>query len=60
MELKVSALLVHGLATKEMSTYLSISVDAISKHRLSIRKKLGLSREDTLTSQLAKHLNGTL
>ena len=57
MELKISALLIHGLATKEMSEILSVSVDAISKHRLSIRRKLGLTHDEALQGHLAKHLN---
>ena len=48
-ELKLCALIRLGSPSKELATVLSMSVRTIEWHRASIRKKLGLKREEGLS-----------
>ena len=52
-ECRISALLHSGFNTKEIATLLSTSLRNIETHRLNIRKKLGLKRNDNLQLVLA-------
>ena len=51
-ELKVCALLKIGMATKEIAEILATSPRTVDGHRRSIRKKLGLAPDDSLTTAL--------
>lgn len=53
-ELKVCALLKLGLANKQISTLLNISLRTVEFHRLNIRKKLALPDKSNLISYLQK------
>lgn len=44
-ELEICQLLKRGLTTKDISDFLSISTQTVSKHRFNIRKKLGIKGE---------------
>ena len=44
-EMEVIFLLRDGMTTKQIAQLLSVSMDAISRHRYHIRKKLGMNRD---------------
>lgn len=44
-EIQIADLVRHGYASKDISSNLNISIDAVSFHRKSIRKKLGLTNK---------------
>jgi PAS domain S-box-containing protein len=52
-EMEVIFLLRDGMTTKQIARFLNVGMDAISRHRYHIRKKLGLNRE---RSNLHSHL----
>jgi PAS domain S-box-containing protein len=51
-EMEVILLTKDGKTTKEIAQLLNVSMDAISRHRYHIRKKLGLDRRHNLRSHL--------
>lgn len=51
-ECRVAALLRSGFNTKDISRLLNTSIRSIENHRLSIRKKMTLTREDNLNLML--------
>jgi tetratricopeptide (TPR) repeat protein/DNA-binding CsgD family transcriptional regulator len=51
-ELKVCALLRIDLATKDIARILSTSVRTVEVHRRNIRRKLGITKQTTLTTYL--------
>ncbi len=53
MELKVCSLLLLSMSSKEIADSLALSVRTIERHRLRIRRKLGLARNANLTTYLA-------
>jgi len=55
-EMRVADLIRHGKSTKEIADLLSVSANAVSVHRHSIRKKLGLlKRKINLRSHLQSY-----
>jgi DNA-binding CsgD family transcriptional regulator len=44
-EIQIADLIKHGKASKEIAALLGVSIHAVSVHRYSIRKKLGLLNE---------------
>jgi DNA-binding CsgD family transcriptional regulator len=55
-EARVAALLINHLNTKEITQILGVSIAAIKKHRLNIRKKMGLNEENSLTNELINRI----
>ena len=53
MEVKVCSLLILSMSSKEIAASLSLSVRTVERHRLRIRRKLGLARNANLTTYLA-------
>lgn len=53
-EARVAALLINHLNTKEIAQILGVSIFAIKKHRVNIRKKMDLEENASLTSELVK------
>ncbi len=51
-EMEVILLTKEGKTTKEIAQLLNVTMDAISRHRYHIRKKLGLDRRHNLRSHL--------
>ena len=51
-DLQLSALLIIGMPSKEMSDTLNISLDGVKKARYRVRKKMNLSRKDSLLDVL--------
>jgi PAS domain S-box-containing protein len=51
-EMEVILLTKEGKTTKQMAQLLNVTMDAISRHRYHIRKKLGLDRRHNLRSHL--------
>jgi len=51
-EMEVILLAKEGKTTKEIAQLLNVTMDAISRHRYHIRKKLGLDRRHNLRSHL--------
>lgn len=51
-ELKVCALLRLNMSTKQIASIMHVSDRAVENHRLRLRKKLGLHRDDNLTKRL--------
>ncbi len=51
-EIQVADLIKAGRSSPEIASILKVSTDAIAFHRASLRKKLGLAREDNLQSFL--------
>ena len=53
-DLQFAALLVVGMPSKEISGTLNISLEGVKKARYRIRKKMGLSRKESLTEMLSQ------
>ena len=51
---KICAYLKMGLSSKEIAPPLNITVRSVEMNRYRVRKKLGLGREDNLTTYLDK------
>lgn len=57
MEVKVSALLMLNLSTSNICSYLHLSKRTIETHRLNIRKKLQIPKNQDLTTYLHQLIN---
>lgn len=57
-ELKICALMLTGLSTREMSTMLGVTDRAVEKHRYKIRRKLALPRSTNLNDYLGRLQGG--
>jgi DNA-binding CsgD family transcriptional regulator len=57
-ELKICALMLTGLSTREMSTMLGVTDRAVEKHRYKIRRKLELPRSTNLNDYLGRLQGG--
>ena len=53
-EMRICSLLKISLSNKEISSLLNVSDRTVDTHRTSIRKKMGLQRQDNLVAALAK------
>ncbi|MEI7595567.1 MAG: LuxR C-terminal-related transcriptional regulator [Bacteroidota bacterium] len=51
-EIKICSMLLLGMSTKDISTAMNISYESAKKNRHRIRKKLGLSTQDSLEDYL--------
>lgn len=56
MELKIAALLSMKLTSSNIAAALYLSKRTVESHRLSLRKKLGLGKDDDIYTELAKYM----
>lgn len=55
-ELRVSTLIRRGLSAKEIAAVESVSVETVSTHRRSIRRKLGITKQQSQPGELSRQL----
>lgn len=56
MELKIAALLSMKLTSSNIAAALYLSKRTVESHRLSLRKKIGLGKDDDIYTELVKYL----
>jgi DNA-binding CsgD family transcriptional regulator len=54
-ELRVARLVVKGLCSKEIADRLNVSDLTVNNHRVNLRKKMGLTRCDSLQDHLRRY-----